>query len=58
MLKRQLDMNLGFTNPPKTLRLGKTEGGRRRGRQKMRRLDGITDSMDKSLSQLLVIGNW
>ena len=30
----------------KTLMLGKTEGGRRRGRQKMRRLDGITDSMD------------
>ena len=30
----------------KTLILGKTEGGRRRGRQKMRRLDGITDSMD------------
>ena len=36
----------------KTLILGKTEGGRRRGRQRMRRLDGITDSMDMSLSKL------
>ena len=33
----------------KTLMLGKIEGGRRRGQQKMRRLDGITDSMDMSL---------
>ena len=32
--------------------LGKIEGGRRRGRQRMRRLDGITDSMDMSLSEL------
>ena len=35
----------------KTLMLGKLEGRRRRGRQRMRRLDGITDSMDKSLSK-------
>ena len=36
----------------KTLMLGKIEGGRRREQQRMRRLDGITDSMDMSLSKL------
>ena len=39
----------------KTLMLGKTEGGRRRGQQRMRLLDGITDSMEMSLRKLLEI---
>ena len=40
----------------KTLMLGKIEGRRRRGRQRMRRLDGITDSMDMGLGELQELG--
>ena len=40
----------------KTLMLGKIKGRRRRGRQRMRQLDGITDSMDVSLSKLQETG--
>ena len=36
----------------RTLMLGKTEGRRRRGRQRMKQLDGITEAMDMSLSRL------
>ena len=41
----------------KTLMLGKIEGRRRRGEQRIRWLDGITDSMDMGLSELLGVGD-
>ena len=41
----------------KTLMLGKIEGGRKKGRLRIRWLDGITDSMDMSLRQVLGVGD-
>ena len=51
-LKLQYFGHLMQRSLEKTLMLGKIEGGRRRGRQRMRRLDGITDLVDMRLSKL------
>ena len=57
MLKRQYFGHLMQRTDSfeKTLMLGRTEGGRRRGRQRMRWLDGTTDSVDMGLSKLQML---
>ena len=55
MLKLKLQYLMQSAEFEKMLMLRKTEGGRRRGQQRMRRLDGIIDSMDMNLSKLMEI---